>query len=102
MKKYIAFIGLNDKDSKAQEISTLDAYKIVSNLACKFIGYGTITEARGIYTHENGEIVEEITLRCEFSGADLEAVHKFAHAAKIALNQESIGLEEVESNFDFI
>lgn len=102
MKKYIAFIGLNDKESKAQEISTIDAYKIVSNLACKFIGYGTITEARGIYTHENGEIVEEITLRCEFSGADLEAVHKFARAAKIALNQESIGLEEVESNFDFI
>ena len=44
MKKYICFIGLNDKDSKNQEITTLDAFKIVSNLACKFIGYGTITE----------------------------------------------------------
>ena len=28
MKKHILFLGLNDKDSKMQEISTLDAYKI--------------------------------------------------------------------------
>ena len=44
--KYIIFVGLNDKDSHAQEISTLDAYKLVSNLACTHVGYGTITEAR--------------------------------------------------------
>ena len=102
MKKYIAFIGLNDKDSKNQEISTIDAFKIVSNLACKFIGYGTITESRGIYTHDNGDIVEETTLRCEFSGAELEAVKAFCECAKKALNQESIGLEVVNSNFDFV
>ena len=102
MKKYIAFIGLNDKETKKQEVSTLDAFKVVSNLACVHIGYGTITESKGIYTHDNGEIVEETTLRCEFSGADLESVKAFCKAAKDALNQESIGLECVESQFDFI
>ena len=29
LTKYNLYIGLNDKDSKQQEISTLDAYKIV-------------------------------------------------------------------------
>lgn len=102
MKKHIVFIGLNDKDSKCQEISTLDAYKVVSNLACEYIGYGTICEARGIYTHDSGEIVEEVTLRCEFSGADLESVKRFCQAAKVALNQESVALEILDSDFSFI
>lgn len=101
-KKYIMFIGLNDQETKAQEITTLDAYKVASNLLCEHIGYGTITEARGVYTHGNGEIVEEVTLRVEVSGAELEAVKRFCVAVKVALNQESIGLEVVDSEFDFI
>ncbi len=102
MRKHILFIGLNDKNTKAQEISTLDAYKIVSNLCCEYVGFGTITEACGVYTHDNGEIVQESTLKVEFCGADLEAVKRVAAAAKFALNQESIGFEELETTFDFI
>ena len=58
--KVILFLGLFDQKTKAQEISTLDAYKIASNLLCEYIGFGTITEACGVYTHENGEIVQEL------------------------------------------
>lgn len=102
MIKYVLFVGLNDKETKAQEISTIDAYKILSNFACKFVGYGTLTEARGVYTHDNGEIVEEVTIKCEFCGAELDAVKEFAEAAKAALNQESLGFETIENSFDFI
>lgn len=47
--KYTLYIGLNDKDSKVQEINTIDAYKIVGRL----VGDCTIKEARGLYLHDN-------------------------------------------------
>lgn len=101
-QKIILFIGLFDKDSKAQEISTLDAYKIASNLLCDIIGFGTITEACGVYTHDSGEIVQEPTLRIEVSGIDIESMKRLAIALKQALNQESIGFEVIHSDFNFV
>lgn len=32
MRKLTLMIGLNDKDTKQQEITTLDAYKVVGNI----------------------------------------------------------------------
>ena len=29
MEKFILYVGLNDKDTKRQEIATLEAYKVV-------------------------------------------------------------------------
>lgn len=102
MAKIILFCGLFDKDSKAQEVSTLDAYKVASNLLTEIIGFGTITEAMGVYTHENGEIVQEPTLRIEVSDVDLESMKRLALALKSAFNQESIGFEVVKSDFSFV
>lgn len=101
-QKIILFVGLFDKDSKAQEISTLDAYKIASNLVTDIIGFGTITEACGVYTHDDGTIVQEPTLRIEVSGIDIESMKRLALALKSAFNQESIGFEVVKSDFDFV
>lgn len=95
-------MGLFDKDSKKQEISIIDAYKITSNLLTDIIGFGTITEACGVYTHENGEIVQEPTLRIEVSDVDLESMKKLAIALKTTFNQESIGFEVVKSDFSFV
>jgi len=100
--KVILFCGLFDKDSKAQEVSTLDAYKVASNLLTEIIGFGTITEACGVYTHENGEIVQEPTLRIEVSGIDIESMKRLALALKQAFNQESIGFEVIKSDFSFV
>lgn len=100
--KIILFVGLFDKDSKAQEISTLDAYKIASNLLADIIGFGTITEAVGIYTHDDGTIVNEPTLRIEVSGIELEPMKRLAIALKQAFNQESVGFEIVKSDFSFV
>ena len=102
MAKIILFCGLFDKDSKAQEVTTLDAYKVASNLLTEIIGFGTITEACGVYTHDNGEIVQEPTLRIEVSGIEIEPMKRLAIALKQAFNQESIGFEVVKSDFSFV
>ena len=63
MKKTSFFFGLNDKDSKRQEITSVEAFKIVENTFNVFCQYGaTIHECRGIYKHENGDRVIENTL----------------------------------------
>lgn len=98
MKKVLFSIGLNDKDSKLQQISTLEAYKVVQNLICNIFGGGTIFEAKGIYTHEDGGKIVENTLRCEvydFCGAANfdSQVKEFCEIVKKMLNQESISVE---------
>lgn len=102
MKKIIIYCGLFDKDSKAQEISTINAYKVAANLLTEIIGFGTITEATGVYTHEDGQIVNEPTLRIEVSNVEIESMKRLAIALKSAFNQESIGFEVVNTEFDFV
>ena len=95
MKKITLYIGLNDKDSKQQEITTIDAYKLVSNI----IGVGcTITEGRGIYKHDDGTIVTEVSLVVELLDFDNtldkawvnDKVKQITHL----LNQESVAVQE--------
>ena len=62
MEKFILYLGLNDKDTKKQEIATLEAYKIVNNIINNYCEGATIYECQGIYKHDNGEIVFEKTL----------------------------------------
>jgi len=102
MTKHTLYIGLNDKKTKRQEITTLDAYKVVANIFRVTTGGATITEAVGVYTYDNGEIGIEPSLRCEIFGADLESVCAAILQIKTALNQEKIALEETEVNSKFI
>lgn len=102
MKKHVLYIGLNDKNTKAQEIGTLDAFKTAANVFAEITGGATITEARGVYTHDDGTVVIENTLKCEIFGATLENVKKAAAVLKTVFNQESIALEIVETKSEFI
>ena len=102
MQKFIIYVGLNDKDTKNQEITTLDAYKVATNIFVEYTGGATISEARGIYTHDDGTIVTEITLRCEIFGANTEQIKSAVEQIKIALNQESVAVEEIETNSIFM
>ena len=70
MKKFTLYMGLNDKDAKVQVISTIEAYKVVSNIIAKDFGGGTIFEAQGIYKHDDGKIVFEKTLHIEILFAE--------------------------------
>jgi len=96
--KYTFFIGLNDKDTKQQIVSTVDAYHVVENI---FSAHGTdctITGGRGVYTHENGTVVVEETLCVtvfEFGAAI--PVKAICDSIKSALNQESVAVERAET-----
>lgn len=101
MKKHTLFVGLNDQNTKHQEISTLDAFKIAANIFRETTGGATISEAQGVYTHDNGEIVIEVTLRCEIYGANDSNVLQAVEMLKTALNQESILWDVTENNSRF-
>ena len=103
MKKITLYIGLNDKDSKQQEITTIDAYKMVSNV----LGVGcTITEGRGIYKHDDGTVVTEVSLVVELLDFDSSldegwVNHKVIELSHL-LNQESIAVQYQEVKSELI
>lgn len=97
MKRITLYIGLNDRETKTQLIGTLDAYHIVNNI----LGMdSTITECKGIYTHEDGIITTENTLEVvllDFDNRlDMKTIKSKTDKIKVALNQESIAYQEQE------
>ena len=104
MTRYTLTIGLFDKDTKRQKISTDIAIRIVSDLVVQTVGYGTIYNGNGIYTHINGSIVVEPSLVYFVDGEKEEEskINTLAWSIKKALNQESIMLEKQEVNMCFI
>lgn len=101
MKKFIMCVGLLDKDTKKQELNTIDAFKVASNIFAQTTGGATITEGRGVYTHNDGTVIIEPTLVCTVYGGDIKDIKAAADALKVALNQESVAIEETESNSIF-
>lgn len=100
MEKWTLYLGLNDKDTKVQKIATVEAYKVAMNILSQFVEGATIFEANGMYTHENGTITIEKTLRIELLFTDEETVKKIVAILKTVFNQESIAVQKevVNSN----
>ena len=103
MKRYTLYLGLNDKDTKTQKISTIEAFKIVSDLIARRFDGGTVFDARGIYKHDNGDIIIENTLRIEileFENSIFEDVKNVVKMLKDVFNQESVAvqIEDVQSD----
>lgn len=94
MEKFTLYLGLNDKDTKVQKISTLEAYKIVSNILMKSFDGATIYEATGIYKHGDGTFVRENTLRIELLFAEETRVRELVDTLKVVFNQESIAVQK--------
>ena len=90
MTQATMYIGLNDKDEKRQTMETVEAYKIVQSELVRHVGGGTIYAAEGIYTHDDGTIVVEKTLRVEIFGAPESALMALGEHLKLRLIQESI------------
>ena len=102
MIKTTFYIGLNDKDSKQQEISTIDAFKIISNV------FNTLTEGatikgncKGIYKHDDGTQIIEETIEAFSFDLTQEQTTNIVKVLKNVLNQESILVivENVNSMF---
>lgn len=102
MEKVTIFIGLNDKDSKKQEISFSEAFSLLTQYITKCVGIGTLSEAAGVYTHDNGQVVSERTIRAEFYTENKEPVFEFVRFAKSILNQESVAVEVTKPEIQFI
>lgn len=93
MKKYILSLGLNDKNTKLQEISTVEAFKIVSKMCAEKFGGSTIYESQWSYRHDDGTIIHETTLRIEICFAEFDQIKVFAGMLKVIFNQETILVE---------
>ena len=94
MDKYILYVGLNDKDTKTQKIDTLSAYNLTNNILLNYVEGATVTQSKGIYKHNNGNVVIENTLIIELLFTDKTTVETIAKELKMALNQETIAIQK--------
>lgn len=103
MIKYNIYIGLNDKDSKKQEINTERAREeVIKILNNNNINGLTMYKVDGVFKHENGEVVHEKSLKVELLEVREDEIIKSINELKEALNQESILLEKEEKEINFI
>lgn len=93
---YRLYMGLNDKDTKKQEISTEEAEKTFNSLVLRSFDGATVWVADGVYTHEDGTQVSEKTLCCELVFAEYIHVKRFCELLKRVYNQESIAVQMIE------
>ena len=101
--KYNIYIGLNDRDSKKQEVSTRRAKEeVIKILNDNNITGLTMYEVTGVFKHDNGTMTFEKSLKVELMEVKKEDVLKSIEELKKALNQESILLEEEEKKISFI
>ena len=102
MQKVTFYVWLCDQHTKQQQISTVEAYKVLMNLVSYEFWGGTIHEWQGFYTHDDWSVVVEKSLIVStiFDG-EQSKVDNFVSNAKKALNQESVLVEyaTVENKF---
>lgn len=97
--KYNLYIGLNDKDTKKQEISTEKSLDIITKtLAKQGITDLTKTEGLGIYTHEDGtKTVEKSIIITMFFVEEIQISRAIVDIKQL-LNQEAVILEKQKVN----
>ena len=94
---YVMYVGLNDQDTKKQELDTETALNCIGDT----VGDCTISMAQGRYTHQNGVTVNEKTVRVEVFNKEEEEIRNYCNVLKKMLNQESIAVQEVRENAYF-
>lgn len=98
---YSYSIGLLDKDTKKQEVTTTKALDIISDIIAANTQGATIYNATGIYTHENGEQVKEPSIKIETTEETPRLINALKEL-KAILNQESIFRVVTQTTEDFI
>ena len=98
MNKHEIFIGLNDKDTKTQVVSTEEAMLKVHAL----VGDCSMSLIQGYFTHADGSMVIEKTIKCEIFGMEDIKIHDIVEQLKHVLNQESILVNKYIGKVEFI
>ncbi|NMB19618.1 MAG: DUF3574 domain-containing protein [Firmicutes bacterium] len=91
--KYTLYIGLNDKDTYQQEISTEEAEALVEEITLKHADGFTRIIAKGAYKDGAGVVTFENSLIYEFLFVTEEKINRIMDEVLVALNQESILVE---------
>ena len=105
MLKYNFYVGLNDKYTCKQEVSTEKAEMILSEILLnEFHVYGfTMINCKGVYKMENtGKIVYENTIKIEIVSDSAIPADRIVEEIKNRLNQESVMVEKSEKNVSFL
>ena len=99
--QYTMYIGMNDKNTYEQIISTEDAKTIIDNICFKYLDGYTIQDANGSWVDENGLVTHENTIVCCFNDTDNDTVYKIADEVIKTLNQNTVLIEKDLIQIDF-
>lgn len=97
------YIGLNDKDTKRQELSNLEAKAEISAILFRYCPEGfTLQECQGMYKHDDGAVVCENTIKVILLGYNMSMIYEIIEDLKRKLNQECIAVERLETYVKFV
>ena len=99
---YRVYLSLMDSKSGLQKIGTIEAYKVVENILNGIFERGAIFEEERINRCNPERVVIEKVLRIELFNTDMAKVDRFVDILKLAFNQESVFVEEIEEAFDIV
>lgn len=103
MKKYTYYLGLNDQSTKAQIVDTELAMVEVADFVMQDLGGWSISLVTWLFAHEDGTQIKENSIKIESLGFREESVFvAFAHRLKAFYNQESVLMEVIEVQAEFI
>ena len=99
--EYWMYIGLNDRDTYQQEITTDDAKALISSICASHVDGYTMFEASGGWVDELGVLTEELTLVCVFREATEEQMQAIMEEILVDFNQNAVLLERRVSDASF-
>ena len=94
--QYVMYVGLNDRDTYEQIISTEDAKKIIDDICFEYLDGYTIQDASGSWIDEKDNATREQTIVCYFNDADESTVYRIADEVIDRLNQNTVLIETDE------
>lgn len=100
-KKYIMYLGTNDKDTYKQEIPTETIKAQMHEICIKYVDGYTVSVMDGYYKDDKGGMSHEVSLVYVFIDADIDSMKKIMDEALIKFNQGSILLEESKGRSTF-
>lgn len=92
MIKYELFVGLNDRKTEVQEITTENALNTIYDMVFEYTDGATVSVAKGVYKHHNGSKVLENTVKIELMFIDKPTVKALVELLKAQFNQESVAV----------